>query len=68
MFIFPFTTFVYLKRYLVSGRLVEQIVRDAVLISKELMEEEVLSISKMKPGAELIMNKLCRDACTIIGI
>jgi hypothetical protein len=48
--------------------LVEQIVSNAVLISKELTEEEVLGVSEMKPGAELIVNKLCRDACTIIGI
>jgi len=39
--------------------LVGQIVSNAVLISKELIEEEVLSVSEMKPGAELIVNKLC---------
>jgi hypothetical protein len=48
--------------------LVEQIVSYAVLISKELTEEEVLSMCKVKPGAELIMNKLFHDACSVIGI
>jgi hypothetical protein len=32
--------------------LVEQIVSDAALISKEIIEEEVLSVSEMKPGVQ----------------
>ena len=52
----------------VSNRLGEQIVSYVVLISKEMIKEVVLSMSEMKPGAELIINKLFCDACCVIGI
>jgi hypothetical protein len=38
------------------------------MISRELIEEEMLNMNEMKYGAELMMNKLYRDARTMIDI